>query len=293
MERGSYGFTWKTNPRARPALVAAWRAIRRMGKARFKWKYPIWVVDYAFNEVEHVRVASRAQPWRQRQARTAHLYPPGTAFWEDYPAWADPVSHSAYVLFLGGEACGFADLVHPRARYARFVDPEGILGARLEEIARIGHTEGEAGFWRAQAGFCALVDLLLHSEPVQHETRRIRSAMPATESSDLIRAADACMEKNLAGSLRLSDMARHLHVSVSTLSHRYQEETGESPMGRLLRLRVNLAKALIVKGQSLKSVAESSGFSDAFHLSKTFKRLEGLSPKAYLQNLRHADRSRK
>jgi transcriptional regulator GlxA family with amidase domain len=39
-------------------------------------------------------------------------------------------------------------------------------------------------------------------------------------------------------------------------------------------------------------VAESTGFSDAFHLSKTFKRLEGLSPKAYLQSLRHADSGR-
>jgi AraC-like DNA-binding protein len=39
-------------------------------------------------------------------------------------------------------------------------------------------------------------------------------------------------------------------------------------------------------GQSLKSVAESTGFSDAFHLSKTFKRLEGAAPKHFLASLR-------
>ena len=292
MEAGSFGFTWKQNSLAKPALITAWRAVRRMGTACFQIRYPVWVVDYPFNQLELVRVGSRTRPWRQREARTVHLYPPDTVFWEDYPAHADPVSHCAYVLFLGGEACGLTNLVQPRARYGRFLDSEGVIGGMLEEIARIGHQEGEAGFWKAQSRFCSLVDLLLRSEPVEDETRLIRTFTPAPESSDLVRAANDYLEENLAGSVVLSDMAQHLHVSVSTLSHRYRDETGESPMSRLLRLRVNLAKALIVKGQSLKSVAESTGFSDAFHLSKTFKRLEGLSPKAYLQSLRHADRGR-
>ncbi|MDI6774605.1 MAG: AraC family transcriptional regulator [Verrucomicrobiota bacterium] len=292
MEPGSFGFTWKHNTEVKPALVTAWRAVRRMGVSCFKWKYPVWVVDYAFNEVELVRVGSRARPWRRRQARAAHLYPPDTVFWEDYPARADPVSHCAYVLFLEGEACGLANLVHPRAGYARFTDPDGLLGPMLEDIARIGHKNGELGFWKAQARFCSLLDLLLHSEPVENETRRIRNSPPAEDSSDLVRAANAYLEENAAKRVELSAMARHLRVSVSTLSHRYRREAGESPMNRLLRLRVNLAKALIVKGQSLKSVAESIGFSDAFHLSKTFKRMEGLSPKAYLQSLRRADRGR-
>ena len=289
MESGSLGYTWKQNTRARPALVTAWHAIRRLSGSCIKWKYPVWVVDYSFSELERVRVASATRPWRPRLARTLHLYPPETVFWEDYPVRTTALSDCAYILFLGGEAAGLADLVHPRARYGRFLDPEGILGPLMLEIARIGHEEGEHGFWQAQATFCTLIDRLHRSEPVEQETRRIQRATPATEPSDLVRSANTYLTARLADGVTLAELATHLHVSVSTLSHRYRAETGDSPMGRLLGTRVNLAKALIVKGQSLKAVAETTGFSDAFHLSKTFKRLEGLSPRAYLQNLRHAD----
>jgi transcriptional regulator GlxA family with amidase domain len=73
---------------------------------------------------------------------------------------------------------------------------------------------------------------------------------------------------------------------VSTLAHRYRQETGEPPMLKLTRLRINLAKGLLLKGQPLKAIAEAAGFSDAFHLSKTFKRLEGAAPKHFLASLR-------
>ena len=271
-------------------MIAAWHAIRRMNAARYKWKYPLWVVDYAFNAVERVRVASRARPWLPRLANTLHLYPPGTVYWEDYPRGAAALSDCAYLLFLGGEAAGLAGLVHPRARYGRFLDPEGIAAALFDGMARIGHEHGERGFWRAQSLFCALIDRLHDSEPVEGETRRIGAPAPAAAESGLVQAAHAYLAGRLAEPVALADLARHLHVSVSTLSHRYREETGETPMGRLLRMRVNLAKAMIVKGQSLKAIADSTGFSDAFHLSKTFKRMEGLSPRTYLRNLRRADR---
>ena len=93
------------------------------------------------------------------------------------------------------------------------------------------------------------------------------------------------MSRHLTERVAVTDVARHVHVSASSLSHRYREETGVTPMGRLIRMRIDLARALIVKGQPLKIVAEETGFSDAFHLSKTFKRLEGVSPREFLRNM--------
>jgi transcriptional regulator GlxA family with amidase domain len=65
---------------------------------------------------------------------------------------------------------------------------------------------------------------------------------------------------------------------VSTLAHRYRAEAGGTPMARLARLRVERAQALIASGMPLAAVAAACGFCDAFHLSKTFRRLVGVPP---------------
>ena len=80
----------------------------------------------------------------------------------------------------------------------------------------------------------------------------------------------------------LSDVAAALSVSVSALCHKYRQETGQSLMQDLLRIRTELAKPLLRKGYPLKQIADQLGFSDAFHLSKTFKRVVGQSPRDFL-----------
>jgi len=82
--------------------------------------------------------------------------------------------------------------------------------------------------------------------------------------------------------VRLADLARALHLSPSSLSHRYRTAAGESPMQSLKRLRILRAKVLLLKGHSLADVAEQLGFYDQVHLSVTFKKSEGVSPRAFL-----------
>ena len=108
-------------------------------------KHPFWVLDYAFNEAGLTRVGSPGRPWQPRASRTAHLYPPGTVYWKEYPRHAEPVSFSAYIMFTGGDGGGLGRLIGKAFLYARFLDPKGTVGSLLENIARIGHTEGERG----------------------------------------------------------------------------------------------------------------------------------------------------
>ena len=53
-------------------------------------------------------------------------------------------------------------------------------------------------------------------------------------------------------------------------------------MTRLINLRIDHAKHLLLRGVPLKQIAQEAGFSDAFHLSKTFKHVEGISPRGFL-----------
>jgi two-component system response regulator YesN len=94
----------------------------------------------------------------------------------------------------------------------------------------------------------------------------------------------AYLQDNLSRSVSLAEIAEHLHVSVSSLTHRYREEVGETPMETRMRLAVTAAKTLLLKGWPLKHIAERTGFCDEYHLSKTFKKLEKTSPRAWLQS---------
>lgn len=271
-----------------PALLSAMHMVRSY-VGRHRYRNAAWVADYAINTVGRVRVVSRTRPWRPRQARTLHLYPPGTIYWEDYPAGGKALCDFAFVLFLGGEAAGLDKLIHPRAGYARFLDPEGLARTLFDEIVRIGKERGDDGFWQAQAALCRLIDLLRKSEPAEEdETRLIGHPAPAAAPSDLVRETDAYLSQHLAGPVLLADLAKHLHVSVSTLSHGYRAETGGSPMSRLMQLRLNQAKVLLLGGQKLSSIVNATGFCDIAHLSRTFKQFEGVSPREYLRTLARA-----
>ena len=72
-----------------------------------------------------------------RPARTAHLYPPDTCYWEDTREEKGP-RHNGYLLFTGGEHATLSDRVDPVSKHARFLDPEGVLGKLIESAARSG-----------------------------------------------------------------------------------------------------------------------------------------------------------
>ena len=268
-----------------PTLISAVH-MTRLFTGLHRFRHPQWVVDYVVNTVGRVRVTSPSRPWRPRLSQTLHLYPPGTVYWEDFSTGGQALCDFSFVFFWGGQAAGLDRLIAPRAGYARFLDPEGLTGPLIEEIARIGQQSGDGGFWQAQAAFCRLIDFLLKGAPTEEaETRLIGHPAPAPAPSDLVRKTDAYLAQHLAGPVARADLAKHVNIATSTFSHRYRAETGETPMTRLMRLRMDRAKMLLLGGQKLAAIAEATGFYDAAHLAATFKRIEGVSPRAYRQGL--------
>lgn len=264
-----------------PMLLAAvhgrWRHPGLSGRIR----HPCWVLDYCFAPAGLSRVGGPARPWNERPARVGHLYAPGCTYWEDTRAVGCRI-HGTYVTFLGGEATGLGALTADHRGYARILDPDGKLGCRLQQIAEVGQARGEAGFWTAHAVFYELIDLLLLAERTGEKSWRLGSAPSASVETTLAAAVRTYLAEHLTEPVALAEIAAHLGVSVSTLSHRYREDTGETPMATRTRLVLNAAKSLLLKGAALKQVAAETGFCDVYHLSKAFKRGEGLSPRAWL-----------
>lgn len=118
------------------------------------------------------------------------------------------------------------------------------------------------------------------------ETYNIEPINVLPAKLDLAERAGQFLRQNSARAVKLEEIASYIHMSASSLSHRYHAETGETPMKTLARIRVNLAKSFLMKGYSLKAIAEQLGFNDAFHLSKSFKRIEGTPPRRFLKENR-------
>jgi len=86
-------------------------------------------------------------------------------------------------------------------------------------------------------------------------------------------------------SLRLKNLrqiASECHVNNAYLCRLFRRFDNQSPCQYLLRLKMNYAAQRLQKhGALVKRVAEESGFADAFHFSRAFTSVFGLSPSAF------------
>jgi AraC family transcriptional regulator len=93
----------------------------------------------------------------------------------------------------------------------------------------------------------------------------------------------AYMHANLSERVTLSDLARIAEVSRFHFARQFRIRTGESPMGYLLRARIERAKDVLRNDNSatVADIAATLGFADQSHFTRTFRRLVGTSPTDY------------
>jgi AraC family transcriptional regulator len=85
--------------------------------------------------------------------------------------------------------------------------------------------------------------------------------------------------------IRLADLATLLDMSQFHFSHLFKQSLDTSPYQYLLQQRVERAKQLLKQTErSIMDIALDCGFSSHSHLSKQFRQLTGITPKAYRMN---------
>jgi AraC-like DNA-binding protein len=271
---GSVPSTWS----ARPAVVASLAANFPRRARILRNRNPWWVLDYNFNDIGRVALGARPGDWWPRATPVGHLYAPQVEYIEDFTG---QTVRSAFVIFDHGRAAGLDRLISPSG-FARFEDPAGRLGELLIEVTTIDRTEASPEFCAAQAALWRVMELLHRAVRIDKNVYRIGgSGKDSGDAASVSARVEQYLRRNLADPVSLRDLATHLGISESHVSHRYRQETGVTPMTTLLRLRIELAKTMLLKGMPLKWIAEQTGFSDAFHLSRTFKRVTGQSPSHY------------
>jgi AraC-like DNA-binding protein len=91
------------------------------------------------------------------------------------------------------------------------------------------------------------------------------------------------LNENYENKISLDQIAHNMYLSPVYISKIFKEETGESPINYLIKIRLEKAKDILLNsdGGSIKSIANSVGYEDVYHFSKLFKKYYGISPLYY------------
>ena len=159
-----------------------------------------------------------------------------------------------------------------------FVDSESELGAALSE-----RIEGDIScIWETQV---APWRSALGRMPTEARVARwVRTALLHRRRPVRIHPGVSLVLKHLREKLGISDdfslktLAGISGLSQSRFMHVFTESTGVPLRPYVLWLRLQRACCDLMAGASVTAAAHSAGFSDAAHLTRTFRRMLGLTP---------------
>jgi len=264
---------------AAPALVQAFHGRRDVIVGRWMaQQWPHWVLGYCPADGVDVvtSTAGRETGAFRRRARLWHLYPPDTKTSFRF-ASAQPFQIGSWVIFdLDGSLL-------PRDTFTAFADPDERI-ADLVQCLHDAQQRGEAGHEVLVLG--TLVTLIgeltmaLRRGGRGDENEPCVVRVPGPEG--LLAQVDAVVLADLQRPPPLSEIADRLHLSVSSLSHRFRNETGMTVIQRIRWLRIREARRLLAERDvGMKSIAVRLGFSSPAYFSQVFKDVVGMSPASF------------
>ena len=240
-----------------------------------------WVIEYHSKYAGKVYLNSLSNSIC-REKQTVHLYAPGCAYWEDTQDADCPIQET-YLYFSGAEICGLSSLVAQEFKFARFHDPENIVGTLFMAAAACCSKQEDELFWIIQSQFTRIIYHLLRSKHIDGFNYGITASDATPETSSFSYKTEEYLRRNTGRNVSLSEIASYMKTSESLLCHKFKAETGKSPVARHAELRLEFAKSLVLKGEKFKSIAEMTGYGDEYHFSKAFKASTGIPPRAFKQ----------
>lgn len=112
------------------------------------------------------------------------------------------------------------------------------------------------------------------------------------DDSEVIRRAKALLEERVEGDVKISAIAKALHLSEKHFGRVFKEHTGMSPYKYYLELKMHRARQMLDATRlSIKQIARRLGFESPFYFSGIFKRRTGLSPSQWRSRGQESDRT--
>lgn len=271
------GFPEKLTSEVSPVVTSVHVYPLRLGSLGNFSNSNSWALEYHSKDAGFIELRNDPGNWRKRRANSVHIYAPGCYYREDTRKANLPLEENYFIL-SGVASCGFKRFIEPDLLFAILRDPEGKVGDLMRKAGELCELGGERVFWKVQALFMEIIQLLMSARKTESVSWDIDSTNDEISFADEV---EAYLRKNVDQKINTSDIARYMKVSESSLNHKFKNDTGISPIARLIEIRMDFAKSLLLKGERLTTIADMTGFYDEYHLSKTFKKQTGLSPRVF------------
>jgi AraC-like DNA-binding protein len=168
--------------------------------------------------------------------------------------------------------------IEPESRAGRAVARQFLAGTDLAVVPpeRLGDfRQAAAAAWRhPKRDDAALIEL----------GRSLTQALAAEVRADIpdhrVRKMISWATRHIGDPISLADAGSIGGLSMSRLRHLFVEQTGLPFKTYLLWLRLTRAIEGLAAGASITQAAHEAGFADSAHLSRTFRRMFGVSPTA-------------
>ncbi|MDF2675593.1 MAG: transcriptional regulator containing an amidase domain and an AraC-type DNA-binding domain, partial [Clostridiales bacterium] len=111
----------------------------------------------------------------------------------------------------------------------------------------------------------------------RHE--RMRLNLASSEKTNIVNTILQYLNENYMKQISLDRIASNMYLSPVYISKIFKEETGESPINHLIRIRLTKANELLNSGDiPIKTIASNVGYDDAYYFSKLYKKYYGIPP---------------
>ncbi|WP_110931879.1 response regulator transcription factor [Paenibacillus bouchesdurhonensis] len=117
-----------------------------------------------------------------------------------------------------------------------------------------------------------------------HFLQDLKNILPRSDQqqSPILQQIYAYVHENYANEISLSEMADKLHLNYSYLSSYFKQRTNENLTSYINRVRTDKAKELLLDYKlSVSEISRLTGFSDHNYFSKVFKKMTGMTPVEY------------
>ena len=102
------------------------------------------------------------------------------------------------------------------------------------------------------------------------------------EPSGVIARARAYIDENFSKPVKLADLSSLCDLSPFQLIRSFRRVAGMTPHAYLTQVRANRAREMLIGGDGISTIAYRCGFSDQSHLTRTFKKIFGVTPGTYV-----------
>lgn len=244
---------------------------------------PYWILDMALNGVIPVEIDDRQYTLGEGKM---HLYPPGAVFFEGPTGYVQ----DRFICFEAVDDL-FATYFKNSTSHLIFNDPEHIIKKITGNMLILYEKNAQTVSIGLQGLLLLLLEYLQHAYPVDGDCYQVTSY---EKTSSFVSAVNKLLSEDLNKNRSMQDVAAHMNMSVSSLFHKYKEETGLSPYQARIKYRLDQVKQLLTAtGMTLEAIAEKTGFSSPAHLSRLFTQKTGINPSDYREKSRSNNKAMK